>query len=210
MNWIFLRAWKLPFSHLFGILVDARRLVAVAGGGLHAVKNIGYCLRWSGRLAFVGNRNVQFSVAENQNMFNDILRAVWRNQCFLALLTYYLVMAVIRWTCGPSPVCPAVRWSPRCSWGRWSRPRPGSCPPCCRWPRRQLRRCRRWGSRRWGPGSSPRWTTSRRWSTAGWTGCRWGRGSCTWAESCCRQERRCGKPDSRHQCPRSTLEREGK
>ena len=68
MNWIFLRAWKLPFSHLFGILVDARRLVAVAGGGLHAVKNIGYCLRWSGRLAFVGNRNVQFSVAENQNI----------------------------------------------------------------------------------------------------------------------------------------------
>ena len=71
MNWIFLRAWKLPFSHLFGILVDARRLVAVAGGGLHAVKNIGYCLRWSGRLAFVGNRNVQFSVAENQNSFNE-------------------------------------------------------------------------------------------------------------------------------------------
>ena len=54
----------------------------MAGGGLHAVKNIGYCLRWSGRLAFVGNRNVQFSVAENQNMFNDILPAVWRNQCF--------------------------------------------------------------------------------------------------------------------------------
>ena len=42
------------FSHLLGILVDALKLVAIAGGGLHAVKNIRYCLRWSGRLAFVG------------------------------------------------------------------------------------------------------------------------------------------------------------
>ena len=33
------------------------------------------------------------------------------------------------------------------------------------------------------PASSPRWTTSRRWSTAGWRGSRWGRGSCTWGKS---------------------------
>ena len=118
--------------------------------------------------------------------------------------TYYLVMAFIRWTCDPSP----VRQSPRGSWGRWSQPRPGFCPRGYRWPRRRQRRCRRWGSRMWVPGSSRHWTTSRRWSTAGWTGCRWGRGSCTWAGSCCRQERRCGKPDSRRQCPHSTLERE--
>ena len=40
-----------------------------------------------------------------------------------------------------------------------------------------------WVRIRQAPASSPRWTTSHRWSTVGWTGCRWGRGSCTWSNS---------------------------
>ena len=40
-----------------------------------------------------------------------------------------------------------------------------------------------WVRIRQAPASSPRWTTNHRWSTAGWTGCRWGRGSCTWSKS---------------------------
>ena len=159
-------AWKLktPCSHTcseYWLMLLSLWLWQVAGYMRLKISDI----VWDGLggLHLSVNRNVQFSVAEKT--FKYLLYVV------KSIHTYHLVMAVIRWTCDPSPVFP-VRQSPRGSWGQWSLPRPGSCPPCCHWPRRQQQQCQRWGSRRRGPGSSPHWTTSRKWSIAGWTGCR--------------------------------------
>ena len=62
-----------------------------------------------------------------------------------------------------------------------------------------------WGWRFLLPENSQHWTTSRRWSIAGWTRFRWGRGSCTWSRSQCHHCHRCGKPGSLRPDQRSTL-----
>ena len=72
----------------------------------------------------------------------------------------------------------------------------------CWRPARRL--CPRWGCRGFLTRSSPRWTTSRRWSTAGWTGCRWGREGCTWSGRRPRGWRTHGMSGSRPQGQRSS------
>ena len=59
------------------------------------------------------------------------------------------------------------------------------------------------------PDYSQHWTTSRRWSTAGWTGCRWGRGGCTPGDRLCRHWRTRGRIDTWlqiHICRECTLD----
>ena len=78
-------------------------------------------------------------------------------------------------------VSPPSRWYRRAS--------------CTFYPRAGLGRWTRWAGRSSGSRRSPRCTTSRRWSTAGWTRCRWGRGSCR----SYRSAGTCGKPEEKSQ-----------
>ena len=117
--------------------------------------------------------------------------------------------------------CVRFHWYHPGSWDLWFLPGPGSFRLCYHWQQPQLRQCQHSESRSWEPEirmfqtkidsksdvpeNSPHWTTSHRWSIVGWTEFHWDRGSCTWSESCCRQEHKCGKPDSQRLCQRSTL-----